>query len=70
MNGRLEQMDLLADRTVETITVRGCHLEATTERLKAIGAVVLGFSVKGASYTLSVIMPPAVEIERAMEERA
>jgi hypothetical protein len=54
-------------RGTDTITVPGTDLAATEKRLREIGAVVLGFSVKGATYTLKVIMPPGEMLAKALE---
>ena len=51
------------DRSISTITVAGADLERTEQRLGDIGAVLLSFSVKGATYTLTVILPPGEMIE-------
>ena len=54
------QLELIPTRrTVATITVAGPELASTVERLKAVGAIVPGFSVKGATYKLQVILPPS-----------
>ncbi len=57
------------DSNAETITIPAEHIEATLARLKALGGVLLGFSVQGNTYLCTVIMPPAQDIERAMEDK-
>jgi hypothetical protein len=44
--------------TTTTITVAGADLERAAARVRELGGVVLGFSVKGATYTLKVVLPP------------
>lgn len=65
------QLDLpLPQRTVETITVDAADIAATEARLRDIGAVVLGFSLKAGIYTLTVIMPPREMIEAQEGQQA
>lgn len=55
----MNQPDLLTTRrTTTTLTVAGTDLERATERIRELGGSVLGFSVKRATYTLKVILPP------------
>ncbi len=56
------------DSDITTITVNRTALPRTLARLQALGAVMLGFSVRGSTYTLNVVLPPAGELERAIEE--
>ena len=51
------------EHATSKIVVSGSDLAATEQRLRDIGAVLLGFNVKGSTYTLSVIMPPGELIE-------
>lgn len=54
-----DQLELIPTRrTVGTITVAGAEMATIEKHLRDIGAVLLGFSVKGATYTLQVILPP------------
>jgi len=56
-----EQPELIPTRrTVATITVAGADMATTEKHLRDIGAVLLGFSVKGGTYTLQVSLPPGV----------
>jgi hypothetical protein len=57
------------DRTTSTIVISGPDLAGTEQRLRAMGAVILGFSVKGSTYALSVILPPRHSIEQVKEGR-
>jgi hypothetical protein len=69
MKPKATQPDLIPpEHTTTKITVAGADLAATEERLKDMGAVLMGFSVKGSNYTLSVILPPGEMIE-AMERQ-
>jgi hypothetical protein len=50
----VNQPDLIPpDPTTSTLTVSGSDLARTEQRLRDLGAVVLGFSVKGSTYTTS-----------------
>ncbi len=63
-----KQPDLFPDRHgTELITVAEHDFNATLQRLRQIGAVILAFDVKGATYTLNVIMPDGLTITQAME---
>jgi hypothetical protein len=65
------QPDLIPpDRTTTQITVVGVDLAATERRLLDMGAVLLGFSVKGSTYLLNVILPPGEMIEAADARQA
>ena len=64
------QLELVPTRrAVATVTVAGPELASTVERLKAVGAIVLGFSVKGATYTLQVILPPGVALPGSLDAK-
>jgi hypothetical protein len=66
----MKQPDLIPpDPTTSTLTVAGADLERTERHLREIGAVLLGFSVRGSTYTLNVIMPPGEMIEQILEGR-
>ena len=55
----MNKPDLLpAHPTTTTLTVAGADLARATERIRELGGTVLGFSVKGATYTLKVVLPP------------
>ena len=56
MNQQPDQSQIT--RTITTLTVAGADLARATERIRELGGTVLGFSVKGATYTLKVILPP------------
>ena len=57
------QLELIPTRrTVATITVAGADMATIEKHLHDIGAVLLGFSVKGATYKLQVILPPGVAL--------
>ena len=57
------QLELIPTRrTTGTLTVAGPEFASTVERLKAVGAIVPGFSVKGGIYKLQVILPPGVAL--------
>ena len=59
------QPELLPERTVTTIAVAAVDIVRTEQRLRQIGAVLLGFSVTASAYTLQVIMPRGEIIEAA-----
>jgi hypothetical protein len=64
-----QQPDLIPmERTTANVTVTEDQLAATANRLRALGAVILGFSVKGSSYTLSVILPPGEVLEQLLKD--
>jgi hypothetical protein len=48
----------LPQRTITMLTVAGADLPRATERIRELGGTVLGFSVKGATYTLKLVLPP------------
>ena len=55
------QLELIPTRrTVATLTVAGADMATIEKHLHDIGAVLLGFSVKGATYKLQVSLPPGV----------
>ena len=57
-----EQPELIpTQRTVATITVAGADMATTEKHLRDIGAVLLGFSVKGGTYKLNLIVPYGVD---------
>jgi hypothetical protein len=49
-----------------SITVQGMELGTATKRLRELGAVVLGFSVKGSTYTIDVILPDGMTLADAI----
>ena len=55
--------ELFPERTVQTITVAAVDIQRTEQRLRDVGAVLLGFSVTASTCTLKVIMPPGEIIE-------
>jgi len=57
-----KQLELLPQRTATNITVREADLEATLACVRALGAILLCFSVRGGSYTLNVILPPGERV--------
>jgi hypothetical protein len=62
-----DQPDLpLPEPTTTTLTVKGEDLERTEQRLRDLGAVILGFSVKGSIYTLTIILPPGELLAEAL----
>jgi hypothetical protein len=64
----MKQPDLIPpDHAISTIVVNGIDLAQTEQRLRDLGAVVLGFSVKGATYTLRVLLPPGEMLEQILE---
>ena len=46
------------ERTPTKLTMAGADLERTAARVRELGGVILGISVKGATYTLKVVLPP------------
>lgn len=62
-----QQSELIPQPTAQTITVPGDKLAETAKRVRDLGGVVLGWDVKGGSYTLEVVMPPGELIEQTME---
>jgi hypothetical protein len=61
------QPDLIpTERTTTTLPVKGSDLERTEKRLLDIGAVLLGFSVKGSIHTLTIILPPGELLAEAL----
>jgi hypothetical protein len=52
----------------QTIVVSSSELEPTCRKVRALGGVVLGMSVRGATYTLSVSLPDGAALAEAMEQ--
>lgn len=67
MSPEAKQLDLLPiRRTTTTITVAGADLDRTIERLGDLRAVILAINIKGATYTLNVMLPPEELLAEAM----
>jgi hypothetical protein len=64
-----QQLDLIPEPSpCQQITVSGYEFPATVQRLRDLGAVILSFGSKGSTYTLNVILPDGLTLERAMED--
>ena len=53
-----DQPDLFPDLAMTTFTVTGMDLGTACDRVRAMDGVILGITVKGATYSLSVLLPP------------
>ena len=61
---KAEQPELIQlTPTATTITATGLEFGPTVQRLRDMGAVILGFSAKGATYRIRVLLPPGVMLE-------
>ena len=62
------QLELIPTRRpVATITVAGAEMATIEKHLHDIGAVLLGFSVKGATYKLQVTLPPGMVLPGSLD---
>lgn len=62
------QPDLFAEPTPTTIVVTGADLGPTADRVRSLGGVILGISAKGATYTLTALLPAdGAAAEQAMD---
>jgi hypothetical protein len=51
------------ERKTTTISVNGCDMERAERELLTASAVILSANVRGASYTLTLILPPGKMFE-------